>query len=148
MPYKDYSKKLAREKERYWENKEERNSYSREYAKKNRSKLNARVRELKAEKKAVLVEHLGGKCCGCGATENLQFDHLDRTQKSFTIGKCWGYKLEKLIEEADKCQLLCKDCHQIKTTVNGDSNMLYEGYKIKSITHIGEEVVVTLHKPA
>ena len=127
MPNKDYETKKAKERERYKKNKEAKNAYHREYAKNNREKLNASVRVLKDKKKATLLEHLGGKCVGCGATENLQFDHIDRTKKSFTIGKCMGYALEKLIEEADKCQLLCKECHQYKTTINHDMSMMAEG---------------------
>jgi len=148
MPYKNYEDKKAKEKERYYKNKEQRNSYSREYAKNNRDKVNESVRNLKEKKKALLLEHLGGKCSGCGTIENLQFDHIDRTQKSFTIGKCWGLSLEKLLKEADKCQLLCKECHQYKTTINQDMSMMAEGYKIKEIKKVGDEVVVTLHKPS
>lgn len=148
MPYKDYEIKKQKEKERYWNNREEHNAYHREYAKNNREKINQSVRLLKEKKKETLIEHLGGKCVGCGAIENLQFDHIDRKQKSFTIGKCWGYTLEKLIEEAEKCQLLCKECHQYKTTINHDTNMIAEGYKVKEIKQIGEEIVVTLHKVA
>jgi len=146
MPYKNKEDKLARAKAYHYENKEERNAYHREYAKSNREKLNASARDLQKRKKATLVEHLGSKCVGCGTTKDLQFDHIDRTQKSFTIGKCWGYTLEKLLEEADKCQLLCKECHQYKTTINHDMNMMAEGYKIKEVKQVGDEVVVTLHK--
>ena len=118
MPYKDYEKKKQREKERYWENKEYRNEYSRQYSKDNREKINKNSRERKAKNKAYLIEMLGGKCVGCGVTENLQFDHIDRKQKTFTIGKRLESSLEnKLIPEANKCQLLCKCCHQIKTTI-------------------------------
>ena len=148
MPYKDYEIKKAKERERYKKNKEAKNAYHREYAKNNREKLNASVRVLKDKKKATLLEHLGGKCVGCGATENLQFDHIDRTKKSFTIGKCMGYALEKLIEEADKCQLLCKECRQYKTTINHDMHMMAEGYKVKEVKQVGDEIIVTLYKPS
>ena len=146
MPYKNKEDRLARARAYHQENKAEKNAYHREYAKKNRESINESIRELKEKKKAALVEHLGGKCVGCGTDKNLQFDHIDRTTKSFTIGKNMGYTLEKLKAEADKCQLLCKECHQIKTTCHGDTNMLYSGYKVESINHIGDKVVVTLGK--
>jgi hypothetical protein len=148
MPYKNKEDHLARARAYHHENKEAKNAYHREYAKNNREKINKSVRNLKSKKKETLLEHLGGKCCGCGSAENLQFDHIDRTQKSFTIGKSWGYTLEKLLEEADKCQLLCKECHQYKTTINHDMNMMAEGYKVKEIKQVGDEVVVTLYKPS
>ena len=148
MPYKDYETKKAKERERYWNNKEEHNAYHREYAKNNREKINQSVRQLKQKKKEHLIKHLGGKCVGCGSNEKLQFDHIDRKQKSFTIGKCLGYTLEKLLEEANKCQLLCKECHKYKTTINHDTNILAEGYQVKEVKYDGDEVVVTLCKVA
>ena len=148
MPYKDYQKKLERERERYLANKEDKKAYHKEYAKNNREKINERSRELKREKKQILIEHLGGKCVGCGVTTDLQFDHIDRNAKSFTIGKCLGNKLEDLIKEANKCQLLCKSCHEYKTTINHDTNMLASGYKVKEVRKVGDEIVVTLHQPA
>ncbi len=148
MPYKNKEDKLARARAYHHENKDAKNAYHKEYAKNNREKINESVRALKDKKKATLLEHLGGKCVGCGVTENLQFDHIDRNNKSFTIGKCWGYTLEKLIEEADKCQLLCKECHQYKTTINHDMSMMAEGYKVKEVKQVGDEVVVTLYRPS
>jgi len=154
MPYKDYETKKAKERERYRDIKQNKKRYEKykhlteKWKKENKERINESVRTLKNKKKATLLEHLGGKCVGCGVTENLQFDHIDRTKKSFTIGKCMGYTLEKLIEEADKCQLLCEDCHQYKTTINHDMSMMAEGYKVKEVKQVGDEVVVTLYKPS
>ncbi len=57
---------------------------------------------------------LGGGCVRCGATENLEFDHIDPSAKVFTVcaglSKAWA----ALVEEAAKCQLLCKPCHVAK----------------------------------
>ena len=147
MPYKDYEQKKEIEKQRYWENKEYRNEYSREYSKQNREKINKSAKERKAKNKAYLMEMLGGKCVGCGIIENLQFDHIDRKQKAFTIGKRLESSLEnKLIPEAKKCQLLCKSCHQLKTTINHDMHSLAHGYCILNVVENGDEVVVTLRK--
>lgn len=148
MPYKNYEQKKEIEKQRYWENKEYRNQYSRQYSKQNREKINESTRELKHKKKEFLIQYLGGKCSGCDSTENLQFDHIDRKTKSFTIGKSFGRKLSDLIEEANKCQLLCKSCHQLKTTINHDMHSLADGYSVLNVVKNGDEVVVTLKKLA
>ena len=71
-----------------------------------------------------------------------------RNEKCVTIVKCWRYTLEKLIEEADMCELLCKECHQYKTTINHDMSMMAEGYKVKEVKQVGDEVVVTLYRPS
>lgn len=67
-------------------------------------------------RKAAAIEQLGGKCVYCGSTEDLQFDHIDRNTKSFTIARELDSVSEKrLQEELAKCQLLCPPCHEEKT---------------------------------
>jgi 5-methylcytosine-specific restriction endonuclease McrA len=48
-----------------------------------------------------------------GATEGLEFDHIDPSTKEFTISglsRAW----DVLVTEAAKCQLLCRPCHVAK----------------------------------
>jgi 5-methylcytosine-specific restriction endonuclease McrA len=67
------------------------------------------------KRKAEAIEILGGECIVCGSTEDLQFDHIDPSDKSFTLGKLWSASQEKFLEELTKCQLLCFLCHMAKT---------------------------------
>ena len=76
---------------------------------------NAVRREKCRQKKATLIEHLGGKCVRCGTTESLEFDHIDRTTKEYSIGARLYKSLDLLYIEAAKCQLLCTECHKVKT---------------------------------
>ncbi len=65
-------------------------------------------------KKLQLVTMLGGKCTRCGWDKNkriLQLHHLDPKTKNFTIGQKMGIKFKLLLEEAQKCILLCGNCH-------------------------------------
>ena len=101
-------------------------------------------RRRKKQRKQECREYLGGKCVGCGATENLQFDHIDRTQKSFIISSNVTMNWDKLTEELDKCQLLCDTCHRLKTTACYDNQLLYEGYKVSSIDKVGDDYIVRL----
>ena len=151
MPHKDYEKRKQVEKERYKEIVSDKNSerYKRykhlteEWRKNNKDRLHAKTRELKHRKRNTLIEHLGGQCVGCGTTHNLQFDHIDRANKSFTIGKCLGKKLDDLIIEANKCQLLCKSCHQIKSRANNDHEELLKGCTLSSIKTIDNQIIIT-----
>lgn len=127
--------------ETYREKKKERNKAQ---FQKHKEKRRQYTRERRQNRRKILIEHLGGKCKGCGTTENLQFDHLDRTQKSFTIAKCLDYSMEKLIAEVDKCQLLCYNCHEVKSLINHDKDKLAEGYRVTSVDRIGDEIVVRL----
>ena len=55
---------------------------------------------------------LGGVCSYCGSSNNLQFHHLDESTKDFSIGKLMNYSESKVLEELEKCVLLCKSCHR------------------------------------
>lgn len=79
------------------------------------------------ERRRYSIERLGGACVKCGATENLQLDHIDKFQKSFNITAFWSISLEKYDKELEKCQLLCKSCHKIKTDEEKDWGTLGYG---------------------
>ena len=77
--------------------------------------MNTYMKNRYRERMAEAKKHLGGKCVKCGATEDLDFDHIDSKTKTFTIGCAWSVSSERFWEEIKKCQLLCKKCHKIKT---------------------------------
>jgi hypothetical protein len=63
-----------------------------------------------------MINFLGGKCNHCGRVENLEFDHVNWREKSFPVSKLWSIKdLPKVYNELMKCQLLCYDCHKLKS---------------------------------
>jgi hypothetical protein len=82
---------------------------------KNQEKLIEEQRKIRRERKAHLIERLGGKCVHCGTTKNLQFDHIIPADKKFTITHKLTKSLVEIYEEVDKCQLLCGKCHLEKT---------------------------------
>lgn len=67
------------------------------------------------KKKRQLVEKHGGACVVCGYDTYvgaLDFHHIDPKQKSFSLSvKGLSYSWESLVSEAEKCVLLCKNCH-------------------------------------
>jgi len=66
------------------------------------------------------IDILGGVCVVCNTTENLQFDHIDRTTKEFEISKARSVSKSRLLLELKKCQLLCESCHLKKSKKCGD----------------------------
>ena len=68
--------------------------------------------ERRASRRAILIEQFGSKCQKCGSTDNLEFNHLDRSTKKFVLSGCHLDKSWKaILEEAAKCELLCRGCH-------------------------------------
>jgi len=67
------------------------------------------------KKKERLVEQFGGKCIVCGYKKYagaLDFHHLNPKEKSFALSvKGLSYSWESILEEANKCVLVCKNCH-------------------------------------
>ena len=85
------------------------------YQLENRERLYLCRTERKRKIKIECIEYLGGKCVVCGATERLEFDHIKREGKKYSIARKLSYKFDYLKEELDKCQLLCVPCHLKKT---------------------------------
>lgn len=68
--------------------------------------------KIEYEKRKKLIQVLlGSKCVKCGSKENLEFDHKDPKLKILDLTARWGTKIEKLLTEINKCQLLCRECH-------------------------------------
>ena len=74
----------------------------------------ASVIKRRRQNKLLLVEYKGGKCERCGYNKcisALEFHHLDPSTKEFGLtGNTNGIERQK--KEADKCILLCANCHR------------------------------------
>ena len=73
-------------------------------------------KERGLRRKLELVQMLGGKCISCGYDKNLaalSFHHQDRVEKSheLDIRSLSNRKIEAVMEEVEKCILLCANCH-------------------------------------
>lgn len=65
--------------------------------------------------KHLLIEYKGSICEKCGKKfrdEVFDFHHVNPKEKEFGIGSFKVLNLEKLKKEADKCMLLCSNCHR------------------------------------
>lgn len=76
--------------------------------------------------KEILIQSLGGRCIRCGWNEHpfgLEFDHINPKQKENTPARIlYSVGMEKSHTYIKKnCQLLCANCHALKTTAFSDS---------------------------
>lgn len=79
------------------------------------------VSKYRKNRRAKLDEFKKGKPCqDCGnvfPTECMDFDHREPTQKLFQIGQHHAsFSWEKVLKEIEKCDLICANCHRIRTT--------------------------------
>lgn len=83
--------------------------------KKHHQQLNRASRRKRLDR--VDTYKLSKGCADCGYAEEaiaLDFDHL----RDKTIGisvAAQNYKWERLIEEIEKCEVVCANCHRIRT---------------------------------
>lgn len=108
-----------------------------EWSDKNRHKINKGMRErrrkaaaingrwLQEGPKAVALDNWYKKekskpCTDCGqafAACCMDFDHRDGTKKKYCIGAMVAhhYSMKVILKEFSKCDLVCANCHRIRT---------------------------------
>jgi hypothetical protein len=74
---------------------------------------------LALEKKAIVEEAKKKPCADCKNTFPLvamDFDHV-RGEKSFLVSTAWRWTTkQKLIQELEKCDVVCSNCHRVRTS--------------------------------
>ena len=83
---------------------------------------NRRKRALKHFKR-ILNRYFVKGCCKCGNTDVrvLEFDHIKgkkaKTRRTEGVMKLVrdGYAWKKIQKEINKCEVLCRNCHKIRT---------------------------------
>jgi hypothetical protein len=92
----------------------------------------ARVRRLKLKVQIFLVDYKRAQTCkDCGISgarnpEILDFDHIGT--KKFEIGS-WAksaLSIESVEKEIKKCEVVCANCHRIRTTRRRRQNSVVE----------------------
>lgn len=74
-------------------------------------------RKRLAAKRAKWISE-NGPCRICGSDKNLEVDHINPEEKTYRISGLWSYSRDKLQAELMKCQVLCEDCHDKKTSLS------------------------------
>lgn len=93
--------------------------YNKQHYKQNKIKYLEKSKTYEKNNRKFIYDYLKNNPCEkCGENRiaALQFDHIEISNKSFTIGNA-GRKtgINKLKKEIAKCRILCANCHAIHT---------------------------------
>ena len=95
--------------------------YKREWNHRNKEAKSKYRKEKRHERKGMLIIYKGGECMECRLKYDgkngclFDFHHNNPKEKEFGIsGNVMEKSIKKLKIEADKCSLLCANCHRPK----------------------------------
>jgi hypothetical protein len=95
--------------------------YRKVYAQRYRAKA---LRKYQHRRKLIDKIKLEKGCADCGYNkrpEALDFDHLPGTKKQCDIAVMTSYGERRLMEEIAKCEVVCANCHRIRTADRGQN---------------------------
>ncbi|HEB28733.1 MAG TPA: HNH endonuclease [Porticoccus sp.] len=58
------------------------------------------------------------QCSYCNSTKNLEVDHINPKEK--ISHNVWSWTTKRMLKELSKCQVLCRQCHHMKTAKDND----------------------------
>lgn len=117
-----------------------RKQYHQEYYKNNKERLKIQVKENRRKthernRRNIIEYFLSHPCVDCGNDDVrvLEFDHIDK--KSVEVARllsCYN-DWDRILEEIEKCEVRCANCHKIKTgqRLNSYRNKYYEHTKVQ-----------------
>jgi hypothetical protein len=86
------------------------------YRNNNREKVKE-AEKLKRRKKLIWFNNIKSKlqCIKCGFSHiaALDFHHRVPSEKKFELANIWGKTRKQILEELEKCDVLCANCHRI-----------------------------------
>lgn len=107
MSYKNRADQRKYAKKHYWENKA---TY------KERDRLHDKLHRELARRLISTLKDV--PCADCGVkypSYVMDFDHLNPKLKAKDVSTMIDYSLDKIVAEAEKCQVVCSNCHRRRT---------------------------------
>ena len=96
---------------------------STEEVERKREYMRAYEKRRRVQRRAWLEKQKAVPCLDCGGifpTYCMDFDHRDFGEKRFSIGERYAnVSMSDLVAEIAKCDLVCSNCHRIRTHVRG-----------------------------
>lgn len=74
----------------------------------------ADIKSKRQQRKRDAIAYKGGKCQSCGYAKceaALTFHHRNPDEKEYQLATMFAWKWVRIVQELDKCDLLCANCH-------------------------------------
>jgi len=84
---------------------------------KDKKARNAYSLKRRDKRKDQLIERFGNKCADCGGSFHkaaYDFHHVNPLEKKFEIAPALDRNWQVILEEVDKCVMLCSNCHRVR----------------------------------
>lgn len=114
----DAAKDRAREASRnyYHSNKAQQQARNKLWRTEHKEWIKKKQRERKREHKEKAIAYLGGVCKRCSNSFHpavFEFHHRNPAEKDADPSKLLTHSWPRVVEELDKCDLLCANCHRL-----------------------------------
>jgi hypothetical protein len=109
-------------------------AYRRDYNQRKRSIKRERDRQRRLTTKNAVDKLKEGPCADCGRRfppVAMDFDHVGPKSKSVANMVAQAYKIDLILEEIKKCELVCACCHRVRTAARNDN--LNNKQKLRSL---------------
>ena len=102
------------------DNLKKRNASCKIWAKNNKSKIDNIQKNFRIKRRDILWDlKKKSPCTDCGYYYHpvvMDYDHVS-DDKSYEVGKMKTHKQKTMLEEISKCELVCSNCHRIRTAI-------------------------------
>lgn len=95
-----------------------------------KSKKNDRQIESRATRISKYAELKSAPCTDCGVSfppECMDFDHVGDSKTNRVSQLIWNGNWQAVLDEIAKCELVCSNCHRIRTKNRGKAGWLNPG---------------------
>lgn len=93
-------------------------AYHKEHYKRNKEKYRLRAKAYKKKMQALLSEIKNKPCADCGGIFHpiaMDFDHTDDNKIGNVSALVLRSSWDKVLKEIEKCDLVCSNCHRVRT---------------------------------
>lgn len=106
------------------------------------TRQSSQQRLVRTQRLVLAMRMLGDRCARCGHRDRnaLQFDHVNPEEKELTIAAVLSHRWARVKRELAKCQLLCANCHLVKSRMEASHSAALELIDLNSVVLVSSTI--------